>query len=120
MLLALTLCLLAIPSHAKWTNTGTGVGLSFYVDLERIRKHDGHVYFWFLMSYDKPQSDGNLSYKIYKKGDCAILRYKDLSIDAHKKKNGLGAPIPYTPPDEWVYPAPDSSIEYALQKVCNQ
>jgi len=39
-------------SYAEWTKIGVNVdGITFYVDIERIRKHDGNVYWWKLMAY---------------------------------------------------------------------
>ena len=59
------------PSYAEWTKVGsTGNGASnSYVDLERIRKHDGYVYFWELFDYGEPAKSGTLSGKAYKKGE---------------------------------------------------
>ena len=39
-------------SYGKWTKIGVNVdGINVYVDIERIRKHDGYVYCWKLMAY---------------------------------------------------------------------
>ena len=39
-------------SNAKWTKIGVNVNeITFYVDIERIRKHGGYVYWWKLMAY---------------------------------------------------------------------
>ena len=75
------------PSYSEWTWLGEGVkGSTFYVDLERIRKHDGYVYWWELQNSLKPDKDGDLSYEIYKQGDCKLFRYKTLSADYHKER----------------------------------
>ena len=52
--------LLSAPSYAKWTKVGESVtGSTFYVDFERIRKHDGYVYFWRLHGRLKPTKYGD-------------------------------------------------------------
>ena len=39
-------------SYAEWKKTGVNVdGITFHVDIKRIRKHDGYVYLWKLMAY---------------------------------------------------------------------
>ena len=39
-------------SFADWTKVGENVsGDTFYVDLERIRKHGGFVYYWSMTDY---------------------------------------------------------------------
>ena len=109
------------PSYAKWTIVSKSVsGDTFYVDFERIRKHDGYVYWWDLTDYLKPSSLGHLSGKIYKQGDCKLFRYKVLSWSFHKEPmgGGIGA---VTPPDkEWKYPHPNSSNEIILKSVCSR
>ena len=54
------------PSYAEWTKVGSNVeGDVFYVDFDRIRKHEGYVYFWELIDYLKPTKFGDLSNKNY-------------------------------------------------------
>jgi hypothetical protein len=45
-------------------------GNTHYVDFERIKKHDGYVYWWDLTDLLKPNEYGILSGKAYKQGDC--------------------------------------------------
>ena len=62
-------------AHAKWTKvTEDKNGTTFYVDLERIRKHDGKVYFWELGDYSKPKDYGAHSYKVYNETECGRYR----------------------------------------------
>ena len=62
-------------SYAGWTKVGENAsGDTYYVDFERIRKHDGYVYFWQLSDYLKPTEYGILSAKVYKQGDCRSFR----------------------------------------------
>ena len=108
-------------SFAGWSEVGTNVdGDTYYVDFERIRKHDGYVYFWELIDFLKPTPYGHLSGKIYIQGDCKKLRYKYLSASFHKGPMGGGetSEIDNKPDKEWDYPPPNSVIETVLKLVC--
>lgn len=107
-------------SYAEWTKVTENVmGVSFYVDFDRIRKHDGYVYYWRLFDYLKPSQYGDLSSKMYVQGDCKQFRYKRLSFSFHKEPMGGGIGETGTPPDDWKYPPPNSAVEQILKSVCN-
>ena len=107
-------------SYAKWTKVGQSViGNSHYVDFESITKHGGYVYFWDMLNYLKP-SNGLLSIKEYKEGDCKLLRYKSLSMSFHKAPMGGGTGEPYNIEDsKWIYATPNSMSEIILKTICN-
>ena len=107
-------------SFAEWKKVGENVGATFYVDFERIRKHDGYVYFWRLFDLLKPNSIGTMSGKAYIEGDCKKFRYKRLSFSYHKGSMGGGeiGETSNTPDKEWRYPPPDSVRETVLKVVC--
>ena len=106
-------------SFAEWTKVSENVGATFYVDFERIRKHDGYVYYWELIDYLKPDEDGNFSAKVYFQVDCKKFRLKLLSGSSHKGSMGGGTgEIDNTPDKDWNYPPPDSSGEETLKSVC--
>ena len=65
-------------------------GRTFYVDFERIRKHGGYVYYWYLRDFLKPEKWGDMSSKLYNQGDCKLFRYKYLSYFFHKEPMGGG------------------------------
>jgi hypothetical protein len=101
--------------------TENDIGDTFYVDYERIRKHDGYVYYWVLHDYLKPIKDTYFSSKIYRQGDCKLFRYKGLNWSFHKEPMGGDTGKRDNNPDkEWTYPPPDSSIETVLKQVCNR
>ena len=111
-------------SFAGWTKVSENVsGSSFYLDLERIRNHDGFVYFWSLTNYLKPDEWGDLSAISYDQGDCTLFRYKFLTKMFYKEPMGGGRgetiPVPEKFKD-WQYPVPDSSSESSLKEVCGQ
>ena len=106
---------------AEWTKVNKDWLGTFYVDFASIRKVDGYVYFWRLSDFLKPDTDGDLSYKIYTQGDCKSFRYKVLSVSAHKQTMGEGTGEVAEPVKElegWIYPSPNSAIEHTLKNVC--
>ena len=110
------------PSYAEWTKVVEGAsGNTAYVDFERIRKHDGYVYYWRLSDYLKPSPNGHLSVKTYKKGDCKLFRFKTLSWSFHKEPRGGGTGVTDNNPEkEWTYPIPNSVAEITLKQVCDR
>ena len=113
---------LSSPSYAKWTKVDeTADGNIFYVDVERIRKVDGYVYWWDLTDLLKPTKFGDLSAKTYSQGDCKLFRFKRLSFSFHKEPMGGGSGDTQKPVKKyqgWKYPSPNSSNETILKKVC--
>ena len=109
-------------SYAEWTKVTAHVnGNTFYVDLERIRKHGGYVYFWGLMDRLKPSPSGDWSGKTYFQGDCKLFRLKTLSSFFHKEPMGGGRGEVYTPKKpNWRYANPNSAYEFLLKKVCRR
>jgi len=109
-------------SYAEWSEVGESMsGNTFYVDFERIRKHDGYVYWWELNDLSKPDEDGDLSYKYYTQGECKLFRYKTLTVSYHKQSmgKGSGSQKTYENP-QWEYPSPNSVVEFVLTKVCSR
>ena len=108
-------------SFAEWTKTVANKnGDVFYLDLERIRKVDGYVYYWTLGDLLKPTDFGDLSVKTYRQGDCKKFRVKSLSYSFYKEPMGEGRGEVLSEPMNWVYPTPDSADEIWLETVCNQ
>ena len=101
---------------------GENVNGTYYVDYERIRKHDGFVYYWELRDYLKPDKYGDLSSKRYKQGDCKLFRYKILSDAFHTQPMGMGTPSTSSnePDKDWRYPSPKSATEYIQKSVCSR
>jgi len=110
-------------SYAEWKKVGVSevsVGAIVYVDLERIKKVDGYVYFWVLIDYLKLTKQGHLSVHMYKQGDCKLFRSKSLSYSFHKEPMGGGtSETARTPQKEWTYPHPNSISEISLNSICD-
>jgi len=111
------------PSYGEWTKVSENMsGDTYYVDFERIRKHNGYVYFWQLSDYSKPTEFRELSSKTYKQVDCKLFRFKFLSGSFHKEPMGNGPGkvlIAKGKSGDWNYPPPNSSSEGMLKAVCN-
>ena len=111
------------PSYGKWTKVASvdnGADI-FYVDLERLRKHGGYVYWWTLSDFTIPTTHGDFSNKNYRQGDCKLFRYKNLSWSFHQEPMGGGTGIQIPPDDKgWNYPPPNSADEVILKRVCSQ
>ena len=96
-------------------------GNTFYVDYERIRKHDGFVYYWNMTDLLKPDKDGDLSYRGYRQVDCKLFRIKVLIEIYYKQPMGRGTFKENTSKNpQWRYPAPNSSMENILKAVCSR
>ena len=121
LLTVLVLSLLPTPVFADWKKVGESVnGDTFYVDFERIRKHGGYVYWWYLIDRLKPTKTGKLSVKMYRQGDCKLFRFKVLSDSYYKEPMGGGTPYTSSnkPDKEWRDPPPNSSGEEILKRIC--
>jgi hypothetical protein len=107
---------------SEWKEISKTVnGSTFYLDFERIRKHDGYVYYWFLVDFLKPDEDGDLSSKSYQEGDCKLFRTRDLSFVNHQQSMGRDIGKSYnTKNPEWAYPSPNTLNEIMLKIVCDQ
>ena len=107
-------------SYAGWTKaTKNSRGTTFYADFDRIRKHDGYVYYWVMADYLKPTEYGHLSAKVYIQGDCKLFRFKELSISQHKEPLGGGTGDIDTQLQDWTYPPPNAGSEIILEYICN-
>ena len=106
-------------SFAEWKKIGENVsGDTWYVDFERIRKHDGYVYYWNLSDYLKPGKQGHLSVKAYIQGDCKLFRFKPLSFSFHNEPMGGGISTTSNPKKKILrYPSPNSMSEAVLKLV---
>ena len=122
LILLFSTVMFSSSSYAEWTKVSENVdGDTYYVDFERIRKHDGYVYYWLLGDYLKPTPQGHFSGIIYTQVDCKLFGYKNLSGIFYKEPMGGGTGDTFNKPDkEWTYPLPDSSGEGISKQVCNR
>ena len=107
-------------TYAGWTEITKGENSSsHYVDFERIRKHDGFVYFWSMSNYPTPikgvSSEINL-----RQGDCKLFRYKIIDGSFYNKPMLRGSPSKFAADSKWRYAQPNTIGESFLQSVCNR
>ena len=78
-------------SYAEWTEVIRNIhGDIYYVDLDRIKKHDGYIFYWQLQDMLKPDTEGDLSAETYVQCDCNLLRVKPLTFSFYKLPMGKG------------------------------
>ena len=109
-------------SFAEWTKVTASNDGTMYVDFERIREHDGYVYYWRLDDHLKPNKYGRLSEELYVQADCKLFRQKFLYVTHHKEPMGRGTPFvsDNTPDKDWRYPSPNTLAETTLKSVCER
>ena len=80
-------------SYADWIPVSESVETrnTFYVDLERIRKNQGYVYFWYLEDYVTNDQYGDLSSTMFLQADCNLFGVKPIKSHFYKKRMGEGA-----------------------------
>ena len=109
-------------SYSEWKKVSVSKkGDTFYVDYERIRKHDGFVSFWTLSDFLIPTKWGDFSTETYRQGDCKSFRLRNLRVVQYKQKMGRGSGDVYNPKKiKWNYPLSDSVNETILKTVCSR
>ena len=96
-----------------------GIGNTYYVDFEKIRKAEGYIYVWFLLDRDKPNHVGYFSTQIFRQIDCKLSRFKVLRYSFHEATMGRGkGRILTAKQPDWDYPPPNSSGALILKSVC--
>ena len=120
--LLFTTLVFSSPTYAGWMEIIKGDGITFYVDFDTMKKHDGYVYYWELGDYLKPNEFGDLSAKVYREVDCKLFRFKVLGDSYYTEPMGRGTPSTSsnTSDEEWRYPTPNSSGETVLKSVCTK
>ena len=112
--------LISFNSYGEWTKVVENIsGDTSYIDMDTIKNHGGYVYFWEMTDYLKPSDNGTLSGKMYKQGDCGMVRFKDLSFSYYKQPMGRGSGRTLTPPDTWDYPSPGTVSKFILDYACD-
>tara|TARA_Y100001934_G_C12318511_1_gene758852 strand:- start:58 stop:456 length:399 start_codon:yes stop_codon:yes gene_type:complete len=110
-------------AHAEWTKvTEDKNGTTFYVDLERIRKHKGKVYYWQIQDRKElSKISGDLSNKAYLEVECGPFRQRTLSLSSYANSMAEGTKLKGVEAfsERWFYPPPNSPVETVLKVVCN-
>lgn len=108
-------------SFGEWTKVGTVVSAhTLYVDFERIRIHNDHTYFWYLLDSIEPPKHGILSAMFYSQTDCKEFRMRNLQYVFYKQAMGEGSGDSHTIDEDWQYPIPNSTEEAMIELVCGK
>ena len=121
LLILLFSLLISFNSFGEWVKVTESVtGKTHYVDTDTIKEHNGYVYWWDLTDLPKPDKDGDMSWKVYKQGDCGVNRFKYLSYMFYKQPMGEGSGEPLKPNNtEWNYLPPGTVDKIKLDYVCD-
>ena len=124
IILPILVSLLTFSSHSngEWTYfTENDSGDEFYIDYDRIKKHNNMVYVWVLVDQLKPDKYGELSSIKYLEYDCGIpKKYKNLMIKFCNLGMGEGQCDVYNDEIELRYPNPGTVVESISDTVCSQ
>ena len=106
-------------SYAEWKKIGTdSSGNTYYLDIDKIKKTNGHINYWQLINLSKP-TDGYLSARIHLQGNCESFRFKNLTFHFYKKPMGKGAHDTFTTKDnEWENPQRNSPGGHVIEAAC--
>jgi hypothetical protein len=119
--LTLLLCLLvAQPAWAEWVwVTSSSEGSHTYVDPTTLRVSGKTRRMWELVDLNKPDKDGDLSYRFYREYDCAEERTRSLQGSYFTENAGGGTRTGgFSTPADWAYIEPGSVGATKLKVVC--
>ena len=120
LLVLLFSLMISFNSYGEWMKITANIdGDTYYIDFDTIKSHNGYVYYWGISDYITPNSRGNMSAKIYYQSDCGLDRSKYVSGTFYNESMGKGKGETSTPPDDWMYPPPDSVYGFILDIVCD-
>ena len=113
--------LLSFACWGKWVAILVNSdGNTVYVEDESIKKIGKYVYYWEMEDFLKRDEMGDMSYKNYKQVDCKTLRFKVLQLISYIQSMGKGGiSTVISPPDNWIYPPPNSSVAGMNKVVCD-
>ncbi len=121
MRILLVISFLVFPQtgFSDWVNIGSTKGINYYIDFDRLRYKNNHVFWWTLVDFSKTRNNF-LSMKSYRQGDCISYKFRDLQISAYPNSMGIGNPSKsFTYEDgKWKYANPNTFDETMLDKVC--
>ena len=112
--------LISFNSYGAWNfNSSSLEGDTFYLHDDSIKLENGYIYFWYLKNYLMPNKFGDMSSKVYVKGDCSKNRIKYLSYVWYPLPMGNGQGEISNKESEWEYPTPTSNGIDLLNEACN-
>ena len=121
LLLLLFLIIFSSTSIASWIWVETSQsGNEYYIDFETIKKNNGYHYFYSMTDLLEPDTDGDLSYSIYRKVDCKSSRFMTLSEFYYTGNMGEGGlTTNNNNTRDWIYPPPGSVSQIVIKELCD-
>lgn len=106
-----------------WTKVIQGKnGYDFYIDINTIENNNNIIFFWQLINYKKKDEYGDMSAKIYIKGDCNNFKFKWLKVAYHKllmAKDKIQAEKPSDIVAGWQAALPKSTSYAVINYACS-
>ena len=108
------------PSHSEWILVSTqSNGDKYYYEDTNIRKSDGFVYFWRMVSLGN-KNNNHQSGITYIKSDCSIFRLRYVFAVLYSGPFKTGEIILRQKLNKsWEYPHPGSVNDMIMKKICN-
>ena len=96
-------------------------GYDFYVDIQTMQNYNNIIFFWQLINYKKKDEYGDMSAKIYIKGNCKSFKFKWLKVTYHKLLMAKDQVLAKKPSDMvagWQSAFPHSTSYAVIDYVC--
>ena len=104
----------------NWKKIGSNIdGDVSYVDLSSIKKVGNNIFYFNLMDYIKPSSQGDLSAKNYFEVNCLDLSYRYIKDFYYKEPMGNGEYTIFDEIGEWENNTKGSIGDKVRKFVCN-
>ena len=113
--------LFTTPSYAEWKLMDEFDDIRLFIDLDRIKKRDGYIYFWVMS--DGFASKQYLSSITHHQAVCKPFKYRFLNFYAYKQPMGRGSydELPVLKKDkDWKQPVAANNLEAELMNfICS-
>ena len=106
-----------------WTKVIQGKNsYDFYIDIQTIQSENDIIFFWQLINYKTKDEYGDMSVKIYIKGNCKNFKFKWLKVAYHKllmAEDKVHAKKPSDIVAGWQSAIPNSTSYAVIDYACN-
>tara|TARA_B110000438_G_scaffold104676_1_gene103296 strand:+ start:162 stop:491 length:330 start_codon:yes stop_codon:yes gene_type:complete len=99
-----------------------GKGIVYYLNYNTIEIKDGYVFYWFLMNFLDPNSNGPKSTSIYLKADCNKFEVKPIKTIFFLEEMGKNKKneFYYSSNEAWRSYNPNSTPGIMLKSICKK
>lgn len=114
---------ISIANSQVWTKVIQGKNsYDFYIDIQTIQSENDIIFFWQLINYKTKDEYGDMSVKIYIKGNCKNFKFKWLKVAYHKllmAEDKVQAKKPSDIVAGWQSAKPNSTSYAVIDYACN-